>query len=66
MKLFVSTKWVDMGWIVQDSPFDDSVNLSVRSHLEVDGGIETQGAGLWDAHVAAITVTDPHDRTVDI
>ena len=66
MKLFVSTKWVDMGWIAQDSPFEDSVNFSVRSHLEVDGGKETQGAGLWDSHVAAITVTDPHSRPVDV
>jgi hypothetical protein len=50
LKLFVSTKFVDLGWISQMSPFHacDSARLA---NAEVPADI-----GIWDASYAVVTV----------
>ncbi|THH06053.1 hypothetical protein EW146_g9733, partial [Bondarzewia mesenterica] len=50
LKLFVTTKWVNMDWISQGSPFD-------AFHKRRGNG-EVQNSGIWGAWTAAITISD--------
>ena len=58
LKVFVSTKWVDMGWMTRLHPFTD-----VLDSFPVPPGVvksrgrkEDQDVGVWDAYIAAVTI----------
>jgi hypothetical protein len=53
VKLFVSTKYLDMGWIEQRSPFDPCFEGSGR----LPGGWETiVQAQVWNALLGVLTM----------
>lgn len=48
LKLFVSTKYVNMEWLSQSDPFDPSAKRSMKRKVQV--------TDCWDALFAAVTV----------
>jgi len=57
-KLFVFSKYIDMGWLRQPSAFESRERRKVRR--------QPQGVGMWDAWIAAVTVyTVPQSSDAD-
>ena len=48
LKLFVSTKYVDMGWLCQKDPFDPLARRQMQRKI--------QATDCWDALFVAVTV----------
>ena len=48
LKLFVSTKYVDMGWLCQKDPFDPLARHQMQRKI--------QATDFWDALFVAVTV----------
>lgn len=58
LKAFVSTKWVDMGWMTRSPPSTDILNSFPAPPGGAQAGSrkEDQDAGVWDAYIAAVTI----------